>query len=212
MVRLCHVSDTHGRLEPLRGSFDAVVSSGDFLPNRTFGTAVIEQSFQPCWIEDNADKLRTWIGDKPLLMTSGNHDFVSASYFLRQIGINAVNLDDHRVEFEGLIFYGFPWVPHFTGQWNYESDSRELEARTNAIDLEGVDVLVAHSPLYGVRDMNRDGERCGSRPMRNLLQEASHVPTHYLCGHIHESAGIQAWSRGITVSNAACTQHILTLT
>ncbi len=212
-LTVCHVSDSHGWLgDPLLGDFDVVVHSGDFLPNRTRGILNIERPFQEQWIRANAVKINAWLRHRPVLITHGNHDFINSVPVLESIGVEAYCLDDQRVEFGGHVFYGFPHVPHFTGEWNYETSDRELKARLDAIDPEGVEVLVAHSPIFGVLDRNAQGQRCGSTPMRKWLQNLPHVPEHYLCGHIHESNGRMLWSRGIHVSNAATTQRLITLT
>ncbi len=214
MTRLIHTSDTHGWLRPLADveTCHAVVHSGDFLPNRTFGLNVIEEPFQRYWLEENAKKIEAWLGGKPLYITSGNHDFVNISGILQENGVEAYSLDNGtQQDLNGYLLVGFQYVPEFGGQWNYELDDYALTERLNAIDLEGVDVLVAHSPIYGVLDRNAHGERCGSMPMRLKLEESRHVPSWYLHGHIHESAGDCGWVRGIKVSNAATTQRIIEL-
>lgn len=202
-MKLLHVSDSHGWLGLKLPEADIVVHSGDFLPNKTFGIRSIEEAYQPYWIEQNAEKIRNWIGDRALLITHGNHDFIDSAPHLRKIGIEAYNLDDTKLVHGNLAFYGFPWVPEF-GPWNRGCSDYVLEARLEAIeDFEDVDILVAHSPIFGLLDRNATGERCGSKPMRKFLQDSAHVPNWVLCGHIHESHGIQTWSRGIQVSNAA---------
>lgn len=209
-MRILHLSDTHGGLPKLRTDADVVVHSGDFLPNRS-RIATIEYAFQPLWVEDNAKRLRDWLGERPLLVCSGNHDFCSPARLLQAVGIQAIDLDDKRVEHDGFIFHGFPYVPEFTSEWMHECDDEELTARTEGIDLKGVDVLVAHSPIFKLLDKNREGGHCGSVPMRNFLKKSTHVPRWYMHGHIHESHGSTRWVRKIDVSNAATTQRVVEL-
>ena len=210
-MRILHISDTHGYAPDLLEDVDVVVHSGDLLPNRTLGLRAIEEPFQKMWIEQHGEKLRAWLRDRPLLLVHGNHDFIDAVPVLRSVGIDAHGLDDRRFLFDGVVFYGFPHVPYFSGEWNFECGPRDLDARVQGIDLDGVDVLVAHAPIFGLRDRNADGERCGSKPMRALLKASSYSPRWYLHGHIHESAGVQRWIRDIDISNAACTQRVITL-
>ncbi len=186
-----------------------MVHSGDFLPNRTFGHWVIETAYQPQWIEDNIEKIKQWLNGRKLLITHGNHDFIDVAHFLKYHDVDANCLDDARYVHDGIVFHGFPHVPFFSGMWNYETSNQELTARTEAIDLDGVNFLVAHSPIYGILDRNQKGERCGSIPMRKFLQNNRDVPEYYLCGHIHESAGRQGWSRGIRVYNSATIQQVI---
>lgn len=202
-MRLVHTSDTHGYLAPLPVDAKLVVHSGDFLPNKSFGNWAIETAYQPMWIDENIEKIKRWLNDRPLLITHGNHDYIDVAHFLKFHGVDAHCLDNVRYVHDGIVFHGFPHVPAFSGVWNYETSNQELKARTEAIDLEGVNFLVCHSPMFGVLDRNSDGQRCGSMPMRNYLQKSSHVPEYFLSGHIHESHGRQAWSRGMMVYNSA---------
>jgi len=209
MTRIVHVSDTHGYLTALPTDAELVVHSGDFLPNRTFGIWSIETAYQPKWIDDNIEKIKRWLNDRPLLITHGNHDFIDVAHFLKFHGVDAHCLDDVRYVHDSYVFHGFPHVPAFSAMWNYETSNSELTARTQAIDLEGVNFLVAHSPFHGVLDRNQKGQRCGSVPMRQYLQNNRYVPEYYLCGHIHESHGRQAWSRGMIVYNSATIQQVI---
>jgi len=213
-LRILHISDTHGYMPELRGDFDVVVHSGDLLPNKTFGIRRVEETFQANWLEALAPQLKKWLGAKPFLFCPGNHDFVDPIPYLRAAGVSAHSIADCLFELKGVRFYGFPWVPVF-GSWNYMVSSEERRARlAPALELldEGkIDVFVAHGPMRGVLDRNGDGERCGSRVMREAMQNAKIPPKLFLHGHIHESAGVHGWSRGVIVSNAACVQRILTV-
>ncbi len=214
MTRLLHLSDTHGSMPPLVGDFDVVVHSGDFCSNRTFGIRSIEETYQPHWLTEKAPKLRAWLGSKPVLVCSGNHDYADVALHLRAAGINAHSLDNALVDINGVSFYGFPWTSTFY-DWNWMCGPREMAHHlTPAVELMeqgGIDVFVSHGPMYGVLDRNSDGERCGSTVVREVMQSVRHLPRAFLCGHIHESHGLQAWSRGMLVSNAATTQRIVTV-
>lgn len=198
----------------LRGDFDVVVHSGDFLPNRTFGIRQVEYTFQRYWVEENASKLRAWLGVKPFLLCPGNHDYVNPVPILREVGVDAHWLEDRHLELGGVSFYGFPWVPAFA-DWNYEAGpvemGRRLEPLRELLNQGAVDVVVAHSPMFGVLDRNANGTRCGSPELRKCIKDARHPPKLYLHGHIHEGVGVLGWSPKTIVSNAACSQNILTL-
>lgn len=185
---------------------DIVVHSGDFLPNQSRGVRAIEHAYQCEWIRRNKDALRSWVGDRKLLVCSGNHDYVDVAQELSRIGIDATSLDDRLVDVDGMSFFGFPWVPWFTGEWNYEvSDSRIAFLARDLAELMNhgaVDVLVSHGPMGHVLDVNRYGEHCGSMAMRALVDSARHPPVAMLHGHIHESFG-QATHGDTIVSNAA---------
>lgn len=209
------MSDTHGHLPiPLADDFDVIVHSGDFLPNRSFGNRVLEEPFQQYWIEENAPRFHPRYWMKPWLVCPGNHDFIDPTPALRHLGIDATFLCNSGRDIDGVRFWGFPWTPTFY-DWNWMCDPHEMEHRLSpAVDLMnqgGIDVFVSHGPIHGVLDRNRDGERCGCKVLRKTMQDVTTPPKLFLHGHIHESAGVQAWSRGMKISNAALTQRIVTL-
>lgn len=210
-MRILHVSDTHGQFDPLSTDGDVVVHSGDLMPNRTFGIAQVEHAFQRYWVEDNAKRIRDWVGSRPFLLTLGNHDFIDPTQYLRDVGLDARLLHD-GVELGGVRFCGFPWTPTFY-DWAWMCGPVEMAERLRpAVDLMNrgdVDVFVSHGPMYGVLDRNRDGTRCGCKVLRETMQTVDVPPKLLLHGHIHEAAGWLGWSNGMTVSNAARTQRVL---
>lgn len=212
-VKILHISDTHGGMPALPAEdFDAIVHSGDLLPNRSFGIATVERTFQPYWVEDNAKRFKAWLGDRPFLFTPGNHDYIDPTPLLRDAGVDAHLLCNGLLDVDGVSFYGHPWTPEFCG-WNWmcgpTAMRQHLAPAIELMEQGGIDVFVSHGPIHGVLDRNSSGERCGSRVVRDVLQLVRHPPRLFLCGHIHEAAGVQGWSRGMVVSNAATTQRIL---
>lgn len=198
-MKICHISDTHGAFPPLPDC-DLVVHSGDFMPNRTRGIRPVEETFQTEWLRSKLRRTREWLGDRPLYFCPGNHDFVDPTVMWREAGLTALNLELRQPEFGGLVFAGFPWVPYFTGEWNYETSEAEIGLRLE--QLRPCDVLVCHGPPKGVQDRNGN-ERCGSWALRSWCQTNSWVPKYLLCGHIHTAFGSVKWLRGITVVNSA---------
>lgn len=211
-MRILHISDTHGGMPTLLPEGDVIVHSGDLLPNRTFGIREIECTYQRYWLEENVAKLKRWIGDRPFLYTPGNHDYVDPAPVLRDVGVRTYTVCNGCHTLDGVTFYGFPWTPTFY-DWNWmcgpEQMKDELSDAVDYMDQGAIDVFIAHGPMYGVLDRNVDGTRCGSRVVRAAMQEARHPPRLFLHGHIHESAGLIGWSRGIIVSNAALTQRVV---
>lgn len=211
-MRILHLSDTHGHLPKLKGEWDLVVHSGDFLPNRSFGNRTIEEAFQPHWLEENASKFDPSYWLTPIVIVPGNHDFIDVTPHLRAVGIDARLLCNGILDIGGVGFYGSPWTPTFF-DWNWMCGPFEMEHHLSpAVELmeqSAVDVFVSHGPMYGVLDRNRDGERCGCKVLRRTMQNVRHPPKLLLHGHIHESAGIIGWSRGMKISNAALTQRII---
>lgn len=213
-MKILHISDTHGVTPSLLKEGDVIVHSGDLMPNRTFGNRSVEETFQQFWVETNAKRLKSWIGTRPFVFCPGNHDFIDPTPILRNAGVDAHWLCDDTLTIDEVMFYGFPWTPTFY-DWNWMCGPTELRRRlapaVELLEQGAVDVFVAHGPMFGVLDRNDGGEHCGSALVRDAMQKVRHAPRLFLCGHIHESAGVQAWSRGITVSNAACRQNVLVI-
>lgn len=223
-MRLCHVSDTHGHFPTLYGRFDVVVHSGDFFPNSAHlstGNKQLEMAFQLDWLRQQAPTIKQWLRGHPFLFTLGNHDFLHADLVtmtLSEAGIlNARCLHDRVVNHDGVSFYGFPYVPAINGRWNYERELPEMQDEVDRmvkkLNAEKVDVLVCHAPLANALDLHMGNFHLGSTVITNALDyslEKDKVPSHYLCGHIHEAAGVHV-RNGMLVSNAAVTQHVIEL-
>jgi Icc-related predicted phosphoesterase len=220
-MRLCHVSDTHGHFPRLYGRYDVVLHTGDFFPNSHHvgaGNKVQEAVFQFQWLRDNISEMKQQLQGHPYLFILGNHDFVDPQRmeaFLQSEGVNAIDLTDKVVAFQGVNFYGFPYVPAINGMWNYEREipemQKQVEPLVEALNKTYVDVLACHAPLHKVLDLSMGNEILGSTVISDALDykvSSEMQPAYYCHGHIHEAAGI-AIRNNMLVSNAATTHHIL---
>jgi Icc-related predicted phosphoesterase len=232
-MKLMHVSDTHGYFPELPGEFDAVVCSGDFFPynesnsfgrraielepNRTVAKRKAEQEFQKGWLFNRIDTFREWVEGKPVVWSSGNHDFFNPCRMLNDHGIEAIDLDNNVVEYKDYVWYGFPYVTMIRNCWNHERDNSDLKREVEIFvqrlkehgKLDKLDILVAHCPPNNVLDSVGGVEGYGDR--RNIGNKFMHSalfyqlqrqPKLYLCGHAHPSNGLEKMGE-ITVSNAA---------
>ena len=179
-MKLFHTSDTHGYFPDLKGDFDAVIHSGDFIPNNVWGAnrhrSMLdwEKAIQEHWVKANAETIKEWLGGRPFLFCSGNHDFIDPCEFLQEAGVNAINLDNKVTEFEGKTLWGLPWVPFIEGAWSHELQSVEMKAEIDRM-FDGLkerkarpDILVAHSPPHGILD-GCLGEHLGNTHLVNSL-------------------------------------------
>lgn len=191
-MRILAISDTHGyKIElPPADTYDVIVHSGDLMPNKTRGMLPVEAEWQTNWLRQNAMELEKWLGDgkKPVLVCSGNHDFVEPADVL--FGLGWIRLSERLVEHEGVSFYGHSYTPYFTGEWHHEVDERqEMYCIEYTMPfIEQCNVLVSHGPLKGVLDRNAHGDRCGSFDLKQALVECKKLPQLMLHGHIHEAA------------------------
>lgn len=211
-----HVSDTHGQFPLVPLEAEVIIHSGDMLPNTSYGNVEVEIPFQISWINKNITKYKEWVAGRFLIFSSGNHDYVDPVPILRSHGIDAVNIDMRHFEHEGLVFYGFPWIPHIQGMWNFECDNEVMERRIRRLrdDLASrpVDVLVAHAPPFGCRDFY-EGFHVGNRHLKDLLRTGLssrkiHTPSWVFSGHIHEDNGYDKFDN-VEISNAATTVRLI---
>lgn len=220
-MRIMHVSDTHGRFPRLYGRYDVIVHTGDLFPNShhvSTGNRVQEAIFQHNWLRDEMKEFKTWLGGHPFLYVPGNHDFTPSAmmeFDLRNEGIEAFDLTDKMLTFQGVNFYGFPYVPAINGMWNYEREIPEMQVEVDKMVLElnkqYVDVLACHAPIHKCLDLSMGNEILGSTVIANALDykvSRDMLPANYLCGHIHEANGMSL-RNGMLVSNAATTKHII---
>jgi Icc-related predicted phosphoesterase len=219
-MRLIHTSDTHGRFNPLLGIWDYVVHSGDFCPNFNHGIN-LESYYQQEWLESKTEEIKNWIHGKPFLFCLGNHDYLSPGTFekvLRAGGVEAYDLTDKTVLFDGMNFYGFPYVPPINGRYAYELGVPEMTERVDALISESeknyIDIVVAHCPIGGCLDLDsHQNMRFGNQVMTTALDykwDKNKLPQAYLCGHIHSAHGVTI-RNGVLVSNAATYQNIISL-
>ena len=105
---------------------------------------------------------------------------------------NTFHTHTNSYEIDGLKFYG---VPMFMGDCVSHRQSRHY-----ANIPTDTDILITHSPAYGILDFD-DGINYGSKEILERLPSLHNLKAH-LFGHIHASHGI-IYQNGITFSNGA---------
>lgn len=169
-MRILHLSDTHGCHHRLRElpEVDVVVHSGDFTMNGS---------------EAEAIDFMNWFCDLPAthkVFICGNHDDCLYGANIEGLDHNVHYLCNSGVEIDGVKFYG---VPLFMGDCLTERQERNY----NNIPAD-TDVLITHSPAYGILDFD-DNINYGSE---ELLEKIStlNLKAHFF-GHIHSQHGIE---------------------
>ena len=180
-LKLLHISDTHGVHRRLRNlpEADILVHSGDFTMSGS---------------EAETLDFLEWLCDLPYrhkVLVAGNHDACLYGATLDGLDDNVHYLCGSGVEIEGLKFWGVPMFME-------DCVSGHQEQLYAAIP-DGTDVLVTHTPPYGILD--RDGGILyGSR---ELLERVHTIrPSMHLFGHIHKAHGTTN-DRMTVFSNAA---------
>ena len=101
----------------------------------------------------------------------------------------------------GLTFIPFEYVLITPFNTNREVNDNKLEYELGKLCADRNTVMVAHTPPLGAGDILYNGSRCGSRSVREWIEEVQ--PKLWLCGHIHEDNS--ATGIGDTlVLNCAC--------
>lgn len=178
---ILHLSDTHGAHHRLRELpyADVVVHSGDF-----------------CMVGEEREALDflNWFCDLPYrhkIFICGNHDVCLYDANVNGLADNVYHLNNSGVEIDGIKFYGVP-LPSL-------DDGSMRMARNYAAIPEDTDILVTHSPAYGIFDFD-SGVNYGSK---ELLESVVRIyPIAHLFGHIHLQHGIMK-QNGIIFSNGA---------
>jgi Icc-related predicted phosphoesterase len=177
-MNIVMISDTHTQHEKLGTlSGDVLIHCGDGGLGRDADWAQVEQ-------------LDTWFGRqafKVILCTGGNHDFALEAASSRRLPLfkNAIFLEDEEFHFGGVKFYGAPWVPELR-DWAFYQSGPALCERW-ALIPEDTEVLITHTPPFGILDANSTGRFCGCTDLRKRV-DALQLKLHCF-GHIHASAG-----------------------
>ena len=144
--------------------------------------------------EQEAIDFLNWFCDLPYkhkIFISGNHDDCLYGANIDGLDSNVHYLCNSGIEIDGVKFYG---IPMFMGDCVNDRQSRNY-----ANIPDDTDVLITHSPAYGILDFD-DEINYGSEEILMKLSDL-HIKAH-LFGHIHAQHGVMVHN-GVTFSNGA---------
>lgn len=179
-MRIVCISDTH--LMHTKYRFD--VPDGDVLIHAGDAT-----------FQGRSEEIRafsTWFGRLPhkrKIFVAGNHDL--GFQFAREEAISLLPkkchyLEDSGVEIDGVKFWGSPWQPEFFN-WAFNLPrGQELKKHWDLIPAD-TNVLITHSPPFGIGDWVERGEHVGCMDMLDAIRRVQ--PAVHVCGHIHGGYG-----------------------
>jgi Icc-related predicted phosphoesterase len=191
--RIVCISDTHTH------HWNLNIPDGDILVHAGDSTRI----GKPEEIQD----FNRWLGTLPhphKVIISGNHDFSfqTDGPAARSWITNAHYLQDSGVELCGLKFWGSPWQPRFFDwAFNLERGSA-LKYFWDQIPQD-TDVLITHSPPFGILDQTARGEPVGCEELRKAVIRIG--PKLHVFGHIHEDYGQRKVADTLCVNAATCT-------
>lgn len=190
-MRIVVISDTHGKhqqLPEIRG--DVLIHCGDFCDGFRIDEADLSRVDD--WFKN--------LAFKKIIVVGGNHDFVAQARHRENETVfeNATYLVDEPLLFEGVNFYGSPWIPDLDGWAYYKSNDQRKEMWE--LIPEQTDVLITHTPPQGILDRPRSGQSVGCSYLRSKTEEIR--PRLHCFGHIHASFGVHQ-SNQTTYYNAS---------
>ena len=181
-MRIVCITDLHGdpasldRILADAGQADVVLLGGDIT---SFGTPnaaefLVQRVQQHC---------------PTVLAVAGNCDSQAIDERLASLG---VSLFGRGVMHQQAGFYGVSAMPPWTGTM-YELSEDEIAGAlwTGRAQLTQPrwEIVLSHSPPRGtLLDRTRRGEHVGSHAVRQFIEQVQ--PALLLCGHIHESRGL----------------------
>ena len=190
-MKICFISDIHGRFISKLSMPDAdvIVFTGDFSMNGS-----------QCELESFFDWFSGLIQYKEKIFIAGNHDFIceKPDVVYKLIPDSITYLFDNSVTIDGIKFYGTPWQPIFF-DWSFNLDEEKLFKLYELIP-EDTDILLTHTPPFGILDKTYDGTITGSSSLSNRINIVK--PKISAFGHIHEAYGILEVN-GVTYVNSS---------
>lgn len=123
-----------------------------------------------------------------ILCIGGNHDFILEAVSAREAAPfkHAQFLVDEAVVIGGVKFYGTPWIPDLAGMAFFQGQDDIVKKWASIPD--DTDVLITHTPSYGILDRNTAGQNCGCHALSERLSQLQ-LRLHCF-GHIHASSGM----------------------
>lgn len=194
-MKLVCISDTHNQLDKVSlPDGDVLVHAGDFTYRGSLKEIVAFRDV----LGMKASKYQK------VFIVAGNHDFAfedkgkEVKEILSEID-NLVWLDNEYIGFGGLSFYGSSEQPWFH-DWAYNRSEEYLKSHWGG--LLDVDVLITHTPAYGILDRTIYGKNVGCKWLLDAIGRVK--PRLHVFGHIHESYGREEVGDTLCVNAALC--------
>lgn len=198
-MRVIAFSDVHGSYDRLdeilrkESSFDAVIIAGDLTTHGTIEEATTA-----------IQRLRKF--GKPIVAVAGNMDLPSFDSAYEVLG---VNVNAKGVALGDVGFFGVAGSPYTPMKTPYEISEVEIARRANLGWQDVRDsqwkIFVPHAPPKETHlDRILIGKHVGSQAVREFVE--LHQPDVLVCGHIHESRGLDAIGKTQMVNCGSATR------
>ncbi len=177
-MRVVVLSDTHMLHEQVEiPDGDMLIHAGDFSASR--GGLATMSAF---------NDFMAGLPHRHKVVIAGNHDIALQSHpeEARRCLSAVTYLQDELLEVEGLRIWGSPWQPRFFDYAFGLSRGAALAEKWARIP-SNLDILVTHTPPFGVLDQVRLGRHVGCEALVEAVQRVR--PRFHVFGHIHEGYG-----------------------
>ena len=180
-LRIACISDFHGNLDFEVPDCDLVLIAGD----------ICGSSKRKHQLEFLHNKFWSFLDTMtsrhiPVIMTPGNHDWIFQEEPDLIENLPCKVLIDKEKYFmkggESLIIYGSPWQKRFY-DWAFNLDPDDLKLKWNEIP-EDTEVLLLHSPVYGILDLVLDGSHQGCPHLLERIKSLKDLKL-VVYGHLH---------------------------
>ena len=203
-MNITAISDMHGQLNFKVPKSDILLIAGDLCP--ASHNSYISIGMQRDWLDC---KFRNWMNEQPvddIIAVSGNHDWIfeiakdEVPFFGEEGKFKYI--EDELIIYKDLKIYGTPVQLPFNN-WAFNREEKSLQGYWDNIP-EGLDILLLHSPPYGIMDKTGhstySSKRIGSKSLKKRIDEVR--PKYVIFGHNHNGYGIEEID-GITYINAS---------
>ena len=179
------IADLHGHYPELEGG-DLLIVAGDLTAHDNMKEYLVFYE----WLDEQEYKKK--------IVIAGNHDneLQNPAHEGNDGRFDpAVYLCDSGTEYEGLKIWGSPWTKTFEGMnphcKAFTVDTEEELAEKFSMIPNDINILITHSPPYGILDeavdYGRDRmESVGSKYLRDKFRGSCNLKLHVF-GHIHEN-------------------------
>jgi len=188
-MKLVCISDMHSKLDFKVPEADLLLIAGDLCP--AYHDAATSMKMQVDWLDSH---FRYWLLEQPVeecVACAGNHDWIweKHPHKVPQLNTNFHYLEDSEIEILGLKIYGTPVQLPFNN-WAFNRSEGAIQKYWDNIP-EGLDILLLHSPPYGIMDKtynsNFESKNIGSRSLKKRIDEVK--PKIVVFGHNHGEHG-----------------------
>ena len=196
------IADMHGNLKFKVPETDLLLIAGDICP--ASHDRYISIGMQRTWLEN---KFKKWIYEQPVdhaIAIAGNHCWIwecaesEVPIWFPKNCVDKEMVEDNKIEYieDFLVFYkdlkiyGTPVQLSFNN-WAFNREEESLQKYWDNIP-EGLDILLLHSPPYGILDQTHHpkypSKRIGSKSLLKRIKQVK--PKLVVFGHNHGDHGV----------------------